>query len=229
MRIYIYLLITISFISCSNNDNTTTTPILGIDEVQIGSQIWQKKNLDVTTYRDGTPIPQVTNPSEWYNLTTGAWCYYNNDPAFGEIYGKIYNWYAVAGIHDDASLTNTSLRKQLAPQGWHVFSNNEWNTLINFLGGEEIAGGKMKETGTVFWQMPNAEASNSSGFTGLPGGRRPNTGTFRDEGSNGFWWTSTDYDSEHAYMRYLFYNSGSGAGRFGSTKSNGCSVRCIKD
>ena len=86
-------------------------------QVTIGTQIWQSTNLDVTTYRDGTPIPQVTDPTQWANLTTGAWCYYNNDPANGTIYGKLYNWYAVAGIHDtDPSTPN----KILAPQGWHV-------------------------------------------------------------------------------------------------------------
>lgn len=101
-------------------------------QITIGTQIWSNTNLDVTTYRDGTPIPQVTDPTAWVNLTTGAWCYYNNDPANGAIYGKLYNWYAVAGIHDAASLNDPSLRKQLAPQGWHIPTDAEWTTLTDF-------------------------------------------------------------------------------------------------
>ena len=109
--------------------------------VIIGTQEWQKENLNVSKYADGTVIPEVTDPTAWANLNTGAWCYYNNDPVNGAIYGKLYNWYAVAGIHDtDPNTPN----KILTPQGWIVPSNIEWNGLINFLGGPLIAGGAMK-------------------------------------------------------------------------------------
>src|SRR5690606_33259564 len=105
-------------------------------------------------------IPQVTDPTIWGNLTTGAWCYYNNDPANEIIYGKLYNWYAV----NDP--------RGLAPVGWHIPSDSEWTILTDYLGGFEVAGGKMKETGTTHWANPNIGADNSSGFTGLPGGYR---------------------------------------------------------
>ena len=158
-------------------------------QVTICTQVWATKNLDVTTYSDGTVIPQVTDPSAWANLTTGAWCYSNNDPANGAVYGKLYNWYAVAGIYDAASLADPTLRKKLAPNGWHVPTDAEWTTLTTCLGGASVAGGKMKETGTAHWQSPNTAATNSSGFTGLPGGICSNDGTFNLSGSNGIWWS----------------------------------------
>lgn len=102
-----------------------------------------KQNLNVTKYTDGTPIPQVTDPTQWANLTTGAWCYYNNAPANGAIYGKMYNWYAVAGIYNSASATNPALRKKLAPTGWHVPTYTEWTELKNCLGGgQQLLGAK---------------------------------------------------------------------------------------
>ena len=170
-----------------------------VPSVQIGPQIWSSKNLDVTTYRDGTPIPQVTNPTQWGNLTTGAWCYYNNDSANGPIYGKLYNWYAVAGIHDtDPNTPN----KILAPLGWHVPSDPEWISLINYLDSNanwgsninNVAGGKMKETGLLHWVSPNTGATNVSGFTGLPGGycdaNSANT-SFLHINTSGYWWSSS--------------------------------------
>ena len=196
-----------------------------LPNVTIGTQIWSSTNLDVTTYRDGTPIPQVTDPTQWANLTTGAWCYYNNDPANGTIYGKLYNWYAVAGIHDtDPSTPN----KILAPQGWHVPSDAEWTTLTTFLGGESVAGGKMKSTGTSLWLPPNTEATNSSGFTGLPAGCRYDDGTFSNIGNNGIWWSSSESSTTDAWNRYLNYDNGFADGGNGS-KRNGFSVRCLRD
>jgi uncharacterized protein (TIGR02145 family) len=135
--------------------------VVNIPSVTICSQVWATKNLDVTTYSDGTVIPQVTDPTAWESLTTGAWCYYNNDPANGAVYGKLYNWYAVAGIYDAASLANESLRKILAPTGWHIPSDAEWTTLITFLGGPAAAGGKMKEAGICHWEYPNISKSNT--------------------------------------------------------------------
>jgi uncharacterized protein (TIGR02145 family) len=194
---------------------------------EIGTQLWATKNLEVDTYSDGAVIPQVTNPTEWANLTTGAWCYYNNDSKNGEIYGKLYNWYAVAGIWDEASKTDVSKRKQLAPTGWHVPSDDEWTTLTRFLGGEAVAGGKMKETGTTQWISPNQDANNSSGFTGLPGGNNSYDGTFSDIGRAGYWWKSSENDTTYGF-RALNYSTGTvQKGYYG--KTNGFSVRCIKD
>ncbi len=203
-------------------------------EIIIGTQTWTTKNLDVANYSDGTVIPQVTDPTAWTNLTTGAWCYYNNNPANNATYGKLYNWYAVAGIHDnDPSTPN----KILAPTGWYIPSDDvEWSTLINYLDPNantgytipNIAGAKMKETGTAHWPSPNTEATNSSGFTALPGGCRFNNGSFKYFGYDGLWWSSTEFDTANARNRLLDF-SNSYAGRYYYNKKDGLSVRCIKD
>ena len=217
-----------------------TLPVTDIDgntylPVTICGKTWTKSNLNVSKYNDGTPIPQVTDPSAWAALTTGAWCYNNNDASNGPIYGKLYNWYAVAGIYDAASLSDPTLRKKIAPIGWHMPTGAEWSSLISCLGGVKIggtdysiAGGKMKETGTTHWQTPNTGASNSSNFTALPGGDRNYFGNF-DGGSStyGGWWGSTDTGG-FGYHTGIYYNSDniiySGIG-----KGSGSSVRCIKD
>jgi uncharacterized protein (TIGR02145 family) len=185
--------------------------------VQIGSQIWTTKNLEVTTYRNGDPIPQVTNPTAWAGLTTGAWCYYNNDPANGAIYGKLYNWYAV----------NDS--RGLAPVGWHVPTDTEWTTIGTSLGGNSVAGGKMKITGTAYWASPNTGATNETGFAGLPGGFRNSDGSFYNILTDGYFWSATSSGSSDALFRYL--NS---ANALLNTYSSlpqklGFTVRCIKD
>jgi len=198
--------------------------------ITICSQVWTTTNLNVSTYRDGTPIPQVTDPTAWVNLTTGAWCYYNNSTSNGTTYGKLYNWYAVAGIHNVASATNPALRKNLAPTGWHVPTDAEWTILTNCLGGENVAGGKMKATGTTLWLSPNTSATNSSGFTGLPGGGRIIDGItfFAAIGNSGFWWSASEYDTTNAWNRNLYFNNGN-ANRHNNYKNNGFSVRCLRD
>jgi uncharacterized protein (TIGR02145 family) len=188
---------------------TTTYP-----NVLIGTQYWMEKNLEVTNYRNGDIIPYVSDPNAWAGLTTGAWCYYNNDPESG--YGKLYNWYAVTDP------------RGLAPTGWHVPSDAEWTTLTTFLGGETLGGGKMKTTGTKSWITPNTAATNSSGFSGLPGGSRYAGGTFFGIGSYGSWWSSTEYDTADAWYRSLNYDFG-GVGRPNNDKRNGFSVRCLRD
>jgi uncharacterized protein (TIGR02145 family) len=187
-----------------------------------------KQNLNVSKYTDGTPIPQVTDPTAWANLTTGAWCYFNNTTANGTTYGKLYNWYAVVGIYDTASANNPALRKKLAPTGWHVPTDAEWTQLTDCLGGGSVAGGKMKSTGTSLWQSPNTAATNESGFTGLPGDHRSFNGQFMDIGSSATWWSSSDYSLADALFRYLNYYDGT-ANRSFIGKTNGLSVRCIKD
>ena len=185
--------------------------------VFIGAQYWMEKNLEVTTYRNGDPIPYVTDATAWAALTTGAtgaWCYYNNDPANGSLYGKLYNWYAV----------NDS--RGLAPTGWHVPTDVEWTTLETTLGG--AAGDKMKVAGTTRWAAPNTGADNSSGFASLPGGGRGSNGAFGDVGTNGNWWSSTVVGSTEAFIRNL--NSGNGnVSRNPYTKTYGFSVRCLRD
>jgi len=149
-------------------------------------------------------------------LTTGAWCYYNNDPSNNCIYGKLYNWYAV----NDP--------RGLAPVGWNVPTGAEFTTLITALGGESVAGGKMKVTGTTTWQSPNTAATNTSGWAGLPGGYRNNSGEFINIGNYGDWWSSTAFGSTDAFSRYLYYNYAS-ANRSNFLKTFGLSVRCVRD
>ena len=188
-----------------------------IPSVTICNQTWMLKNLDVSTYKNGDPIPQVTDPSAWAALTTGAYCYYNNDSAtYAATYGKLYNWYAV----NDP--------RGLAPEGWHIPTDFEWTTLENCLGGATVAGGAMKETGTTHWSTPNTEATNISGFTGLPGGNRGLTGAFWGIPGNGFWWSSTESDASNAWYRYLYYFYGD-VGRNSYFKLHGFSVRCLRD
>ncbi len=203
--------------------NAITAPL---PNVTIGTQVWSSTNLEVNTYRDGTIIPHVTDPTAWAGLTTGAWCYYNNDTANGVVYGVLYNWYAVAGIHDtDPNTPN----KTLAPQGWHIPNNLEWNTLINYLGGLSVAGGKMKEIGTSHWFSPNTGATNISGFTALPNGLRVwNDGGFLLMGAYGHCWSIDEYNLDFSYAMFNFSDTQNS--NLGETqKLNGAAVRCVKD
>jgi uncharacterized protein (TIGR02145 family) len=197
--------------------------------------IFTKQNLNVSKYSDGTTIPQVQDPTQWANLTTGAWCYYNNNSGNGAIYGKLYNWYAVEGIYDAESLANPALRKKLAPNGWHIPSNSEWTQLTDCLGGEAIAGGKMKSTGTIqagtgFWQDPNISGTNESGFTGLPAGvLNGNGGFFFNIGNAGFWWSSTELSTTNTWTHYLIYNYANAWKNYLDYQNYGFSVRCVRD
>jgi uncharacterized protein (TIGR02145 family) len=194
--------------------STVSNAVMPLSNATIGSQVWTTTNLDVTTYRNGDVIPQVTDGTAWSALTTGAWCYQGNNSANGPVYGKLYNWYAV----NDP--------RGLAPLGWHIPSNAEWTTLTGFLGGDSVAGGKMKETGTTHWAGSNTGATNTSGFTALPGGY--NNGTFNSLTTSGFWWSSSESDTSNAKFRVIDYNATFMNG--GSTiKAAGFSVRCNRD
>jgi uncharacterized protein (TIGR02145 family) len=189
-----------------------------LPSIQIGTQVWQAKNLDVAFYRNGDPIPQVKDAAAWEALTTGAWCWFNNDSTNGTKYGKLYNWYAV----NDA--------RGLAPQGWHIPTDAEWTVLsTTTLLGEPVAGGQMKEAGTLNWITPNTGGNNSSGFAGLPGGFRESNGAFFSVAYYGSWWSATVSDNTtNAWYRYLSNNSG-GLSRFNGGKKKGFSVRCLRD
>ena len=203
----------------STPDVITGINDLGINSfIKIGTQKWMTKNLAVSRYRNGDKIPQVTDPAAWAALTTGAWCWYNNDSAIGAVYGRLYNWYAV---HDP---------RGLAPIGWHVPSDLEWDTLSTFLGNN--AGGKLKDTGTIeagtgLWYAPNIGANNRSGFTALPGGERWHI-SFDALGKRGSWWSSTDLSTDNASIFGLGYGYRH-AFHSATTKLDGLSVRCIKD
>jgi len=194
------------------------TPNLNYTVVWICCNPWMTKNLDVSTYRNGDPIPKVTGSAEWIALTTGAYCYYNNDSAtYAATYGKLYNWYAV----NDP--------RGLAPVGWHIPTDFEWTTLSTCLGGDGIAGGLMKEIGISHWTTPNLGATNLSGFKSLPGGLRwYNDGTFAGIGLYNGLWSFSEYNGEAAWERDLNNNS---VGIFRNTlgKNFGLSVRCVRD
>lgn len=180
--------------------------------VKIGNQTWMAENLDVSTYRNGDPIPQVQDPTEWSSLKTGAWCYYEGDKETGHRYGKLYNWYAV----NDP--------RGLAPDGWHIPSDAEWTKLSEFLGGKINTSGKIKAS--KGWAK-NGNGTNETGFAALPGGTR-SIQLFSFEGNYGYWWTSTPYDAFSAWNRFLAYNNND-IGRSTGWKQFGNSVRCVKD
>jgi uncharacterized protein (TIGR02145 family) len=231
--------------SCQGESFTITLTInpstaAPLPNVIIGTQIWTNTNLDVTTYRDGTPIPQVTDPTAWAGLTTGAWCYYNNDPANGAIYGKLYNWYAVAGIHDNDPATPNKI---LAPTGWHIATDAEWTSLTDFLGGANVAGKKLKDnSATSTWDVTTHYATNQSGFSALPAGvgylnysLPPSPAVpalsdlFKWKKKSAYLWTSTQGNSaEYNWVRDINSTSDQLV-RSGAVKSSALSVRCVKN
>jgi uncharacterized protein (TIGR02145 family) len=184
----------------------------------IGTQTWFVENLKTTKYNDGTSIPNVTGKSEWDNLATAAYCWYNNDAAtYKGNYGALYNWFAV----------NTG---KLCPIGWHVATDEEWTTLSDFLGGTGIAGGRLKEDGTTHWSSPNEGAGDDYGFKALPAGDRYPASGFEFWGINEYCaiWTSTMENANYGYYREM-YNDSEQIYREGTNKKFGFSVRCIKD
>jgi uncharacterized protein (TIGR02145 family) len=188
--------------------NIKTKPM---EEVRIGDQIWMTQNLNVDKFRNGDPIPEAKTPEEWEKASKNrdpAWCYLDNDPANGEKYGKLYNWYAV----DD--------RRGLAPEGWYIPLDDEWTTLVDYLGGEDEAGVKMKSANG--WD-DGGNGTNESGFSGLPGG------IMGFESSNGWWWSCTKYEHDIDYARCHFLLKDGGIIRDIQDKGEGLSVRCLRN
>jgi uncharacterized protein (TIGR02145 family) len=184
--------------------------------VTIGKQVWMAENLKTTRFNDGTAIPLVADDQAWGALTTPAFCWYNKDAAVNKNkYGALYNWFSI----------NTG---KLCPSGWHVATDAEWTTLTTYSGGENVAGGKLRETGIIHWEKPNTGASNESGFTTLPGGYRNNHGAFANIGFFGFWWTATENVPTASWCRTMGC-TGTNILRIFSLKKNGYSVRCIRD
>jgi uncharacterized protein (TIGR02145 family) len=216
-HIAILWLLLMSAYSCEKDETPLSgekvTDIEGnvYNTVALGTQVWMVEDLNVGKYNDGTAIPNITDKTAWQNSSTGACTWYSND----KTWGTLYNWYAV----------NTG---KLAPAGWHVATDEDWTTLTDYLGGENVAGGKLKETGSVRWDSPNTGATNESGFTALPGGFRKGDGTFSSFGGGGYWWSSTEFDALNSWARYIFW-SGSIIYRGHYDKREGHSVRCVKD
>ncbi len=207
------------------------------DSVKINGIEWMKKNLDVSKYKNGDDIPQVTDVTQWEALTTGAWCYYENDTANGPIFGKLYNWYA---INDP---------RGLAPAGWHIPTDTEWSNLATFLGGENEAGRKLKENSTTStWDVTTNYATNQSGFTAVPAGigylnyhlpapvvppapAPALSELFKGKTKTTYWWSATTTGSTASDLVWT-RNVNSATDqlvRSGAIKSSGLSVRCVKN
>ena len=207
-----------SAISFTTSNFGTVTDIEGnvYKIITIGTQTWMADNLKSSKYYDDLSIPLVEDDAAWAALSSPGYCWYKNDEtSFKTPYGALYNWYAV----------NSG---KLCPTDWHVPNETDWNTLETYLGGENIAGGNLKETGTDYWVDPNTGATNIGGFSALPGGFRHSDGKFFDFGFSGYWWSSKQYISTSAYFRFIHYNE-SPVFRLYNLKKNGFSVRCLKD
>lgn len=198
---------------------TVATTVMDIDDnvyqtVTIGDQVWTAENLKVTRYRNGDAIPNVTSNGAWEALTTGAYCNYNNDVNNVAVYGRLYNWHAVMDS------------RNIAPEGWHVASNADWHTLVDYLGGQYVAGGKLKATGTTLWTAPNAGATNETGFKALPGGCRYINGTWWGRGTYAWFMAAT---STTAWYRSMYYNDDNASQGHEYDNQSGFSIRCVKD
>jgi uncharacterized protein (TIGR02145 family) len=215
-----------SEVTFTTGQNTAFKSVLDIEgnvyyTVNIGTQEWMAENLKATKFNDGTIIPLVIDSAEWSNLRTPGYCWYDNYTPNKEVYGFLYNWYTL----DSASNGN----KNVCPTGWHIPSNNEWSELTTYLGGESIAGEKMKESGIFYWNSRFAGADNSSDFSALAGGKRSDDlPTFNGIGYSGLWWSSTAYTATLAMDRWILSDDND-VESIRTIKQNGLSVRCLKD
>lgn len=202
--------------SCGDSESKGANETASSGEVTIGSQVWMASNLNVDTFRNGDPIPHAQTDEEWERAgeeEKPAWCYYNNDPANGRTYGRLYNWYAVTDP------------RGLAPEGWQIPSDEDWNELISFLGGRSVAGKKLKSGSG--WAN-NGNGTNESGFSGLPGGARRPAGDFAQIGESSYWWSSTD-DGTKSFIWTRVVEHGTNRVTRGSTHmAAGFSVRCFR-
>lgn len=192
--------------------------------ITIGNQVWMVENLKTTKLNDGTPIDNVTDHISWYESFTPAYCWYSNEIINKPVYGALYNWHAV----------NTG---KLCPAGWHVPTNIEWTALVNYIGGKDVAGGKLKEVGNAHWLDTNEGATNEYGFTALPGGFRSNglgDATFLSIRYSGWFWTSTEtpnleYEGHHAAYNWQMESYRPHCLESNLWEIEGLSVRCMKD
>ena len=204
--------INFNFVACTDGD-FNIYPV-----VTIGTQTWMAENLKTTKYNDGTAIPNVTDNATWSTTSSAAYCDYFNNFTNSNTYGRLYNWYTVASTNP----------KKVCPTGWHVPTDPQWATLSTYLGGEGVAGGKLKETGTTHWLTPNTGATNVTGFTALPGGYRNTSGTFGLIGNTGYWWSATAGSSTYSWYYYIYFGN-SNLTRLDHENHFGSSVRCLKD
>ena len=228
----IICMVSVGFESC-NMGGSCPKSVKDIDgnkynTVLIGNQCWMQENLKVTHYPNGDTIPYIADDDKWAaladNNTDDAYCYYDNN--VNSEYGALYSY--AAAIADDWQRDNVE-GQGICPAGWHLPTDAEWTILTDYLGGESVAGGKMKEAGTSHWHSPNAGATNESGFTALPGGHRYSSdGTFYYAGYFGYWWSASESSSYYVWLRRL-YHYNADVGRYIYNKSFGFSVRCMRD
>lgn len=200
----------------STESNIGFNPQTEIESVTIGNQVWMKKNLDVTAFNNGETIMEAKTKEEWDRAGREgkpAWCYYENNPGNGKKFGKLYNWYAVKST------------KGLCPKGWHIPTDKEWSTMVDKIGGKDVAGKKVKTTSG--WKA-GTNGNNSAGLSIVPGGYRDNETTFTNNGVTGYYWSSSEYLKVNAWSRTFTYNNDY-AVRYVYYKEDGLSCRCIKD
>ncbi len=231
----IFLCCSMGFLGCSDEEEADDI-VVDVDgnsytTVTIGSQTWFAQNLRTSSYANGDPIPHVPDSADWNDLTTEGFCWYDNDAQNDVPYGKLYNWYVIADS------------RNACPTGWHVPTNDEWEELIDFLGGAEVAGGKLKTTGTLaggsgLWLGPNAEATDEVGFNAVPAGYRLYDAEmvgypdFDQKGWNTIWWTSTENTQVASNGISVGLSSHFGEiypGNWQNDKGKGASVRCVMD
>jgi uncharacterized protein (TIGR02145 family) len=185
--------------------------------IRIGSQIWMAQNLKARRFRNGDIIPNTIGNDQWANTISAAYCNFNNDESLGDIFGRLYNSYAIVDS------------RNIAPQGWHIPEEKEWQTLFSYLGGDTVAGGKMKERGTQSWSEPNTGATNESNFTALPGGYRSfYDGSFYGFRYVGFWWSTTKWINTE-YFVYSLEHESKKIYELAWEINDGLSIRCLKD
>ena len=248
------LILFLVLISCNKSSNseeeisfTQGSGVTDIDgnfypSIVLGNnQEWTTMNLKTSTYSNGVNIPNSMSEVSWSNTSVGAWCHYDNNALNEEVYGKLYNFHSLIGdtIRVEKLITNNdnividtlyydSFPCKICPQGWRIPYEDDWNTLINYLGNANVAGGKMKDNTLNYWKSPNTGATNESGFNGLPGGIRNANGSFEYFSEMGRWWSFEEAYQYYAHSRPLHYNQISTMNHYVFDKSGGLSIRLIK-
>jgi len=218
---YIYIIMAGIFTLGCERNNQPVLPKDGdgnvYDTIVIGTQVWLAENLKTTKYNNGVSIPRIIDRTEWASMSSAAYCWYDNHPDFKNTYGALYNWYAVNA-------------RTLCPVGYHVPTKDDWTELIDYLGGEKVAGGKLKESGLIHWQSPNTDATNESGFTAVASGYRNFDGNFNSIGEYGRWWSSSPgIESQKTAYRFSVSSGSSWVTDGLWEKTAGQSIRCIRD
>lgn len=216
IRSVVLITLAVVLFGCNQSTSVTEESLPTQSEVSIGTQVWMTKNLDVSVFQNGDSLLHALTDAQWDSAThrgEPAWCYYNYDTTNSRVFGRLYNWYAVT----DA--------RGLAPPGYHVPSDDEWEQLIRYLGGDEVAGDALKNT--TGWSN-GGNGSNSSGFFAMPGGSRRYDGNYNYFGSFGNWWTTTADDSTYAWARNMS-SADDDVNHYSLNKTKGLSVRCLRN